>query len=139
MSDIAKDRTGHSLKNRGSASSLSRKELHGRIKGLLLYQSKTQGFTQARNVLRGPATRHLRNLISCSVLLAPPLQLLRPQGTPSKHQAASHLSAWARVSLRERLFSQTPTWLFSSPPPIPCSWRPISTLTAPPTPSTSLN
>ncbi|KAF6111808.1 Tctex1 domain containing 1 [Phyllostomus discolor] len=35
MSDIAKDRTGHSLKNRGSASSLSRKELHGRIKGSL--------------------------------------------------------------------------------------------------------
>ncbi|XP_045055489.1 dynein light chain Tctex-type 5 isoform X1 [Desmodus rotundus] len=32
MSDIAKDRTGHSLKKRGSVSSLSRKELHGRIK-----------------------------------------------------------------------------------------------------------
>ncbi|XP_035882147.1 tctex1 domain-containing protein 1 [Phyllostomus discolor] len=35
MSDIAKDRTGHSLKNMGSASSLSRKELHGCIKGSL--------------------------------------------------------------------------------------------------------
>ncbi|XP_054428608.1 dynein light chain Tctex-type 5 [Pteronotus mesoamericanus] len=35
MSDITKDRTAHSLKKRGSSSSLSRKELHGRTKDCL--------------------------------------------------------------------------------------------------------